>query len=87
MKHLHKQIHITCEWLESRTGLSLKLKIVDYLKKINKKIILLSGDVESEVKRIAEITGIEEYYWQKNPLEKAQILEKLNAERLNIKRN
>jgi Cu+-exporting ATPase len=58
--------------------------VIDFLKKINKKIILLSGDSESEVKRIAEITGIEEFYWQKNPLEKAQLLEKLSNKNINF---
>ncbi len=58
--------------------------VVDFLKKINKKVILLSGDVESEVRRIAEIVGIEEFYWQKNPLEKAQILQKICAKNMNF---
>ncbi len=56
--------------------------VVDFLKKINKKIILLSGDNENEVRRIAKITGIEKFYWQKNPLEKAQILQELNAKNI-----
>ena len=58
--------------------------VVDFLKKINKKVVLLSGDIESEVKRIAEITGIEEFYWQKNPLEKAQFLQKLSDKKINF---
>jgi Cu2+-exporting ATPase len=58
--------------------------VVKFLKKINKKVILLSGDVESEVRRIAEITGIEEFYWQKNPLEKAQILQKICDKNINF---
>ena len=58
--------------------------VIDFLKKINKKIILLSGDGESEVRRIAEITGIEEFYWQKNPLEKTQLLEELSAKKINF---
>ena len=57
---------------------------MDFLKKINKKVILLSGDIENEVKRIAEITGIEEFYWQKNPLEKAQFLQKLSDKKMNF---
>ena len=56
--------------------------VVDFLKKINKKIILLSGDSENEVRRIAKITGIEKFYWQKNPLEKAQILQELSAKNI-----
>ena len=57
---------------------------MDFLKKINKKVILLSGDIESEVKRIAEITGIEEFYWQKNPLEKTRILQNLKEKNINF---
>lgn len=58
--------------------------VVDFLKKINKKIILLSGDSENEVRRIAKITGIEKFYWQKNPLEKAQILQELSDKNINF---
>ena len=58
--------------------------VVDFLKKINKKVILLSGDIESEVVRIAKIVGIEEFYWQKNPLEKAQILQKISDKNINF---
>ena len=58
--------------------------VVDFLKKINKKVILLSGDIESEVARIAKIVGIEEFYWQKNPLEKAQILQKISDKNINF---
>ena len=58
--------------------------VVDFLKKINKKIILLSGDSENEVRRIAKITGIEEFYWQKNPLEKTRILQNLKEKNINF---
>ena len=58
--------------------------VVDFLKKINKKIILLSGDSENEVHRIAKITGIEEFYWQKNPLEKTRILQNLKEKNINF---
>jgi len=58
--------------------------VIDFLKTHRKKIVLLSGDVESEVKRIARITGIEEFYWLKNPLEKAQFLQELISKNVNF---
>ena len=34
--------------------------------------------------RIAKITGIEEFYWQKNPLEKTRILQNLKEKNINF---
>jgi P-type E1-E2 ATPase len=36
------------------------------------------------VRRIAKITGIEEFYWQKNPLEKTRILQNLKEKNINF---
>jgi len=50
---------------------------VNFLENQKKKIILLSGDKENEVKRIANLCKISEFYWQKNPIEKAEIIQNL----------
>lgn len=52
-------------------------ELIEYLLSQNKKIILLSGDKKQEVERIAKITNISQFYWQKNPVEKAEIIQKL----------
>ena len=51
-------------------------ELIDFLLAENKKIILLSGDKKQEVERIAKITKINQFYWQKNPIEKAEIIQK-----------
>lgn len=50
------------------------------LKKQNKKIILLSGDLENPVKKIASDLKIDEFYFEKNPLQKAEFLQNLKAQ-------
>jgi Cu2+-exporting ATPase len=59
-------------------------EVINFLKKNNKKVILLSGDSANEVRRIAKITDIEEFYWQKNPLEKTAILQSLKDKNINF---
>ncbi len=55
-------------------------EVLSELKLMNKKIILLSGDNQNVVKNVAEKLNIEEFYFEKTPIEKAQFLEKLKAE-------
>jgi Cu2+-exporting ATPase len=52
-------------------------EIIQQLKKLNKKIILLSGDIEEEVVKTASFLGIEEFYYEKNPLEKFEFVNRL----------
>jgi Cu2+-exporting ATPase len=49
------------------------------LRNFGKKVILLSGDEENAVKKIAAQLQIDEFYFSKTPLEKAQFLENLKA--------
>jgi Cu2+-exporting ATPase len=53
-------------------------ELINYLKSLNKKIILLSGDYGDEVERIAKNLSIDNFYYQKNPLQKAQFLQDLS---------
>lgn len=53
---------------------------IDALKKLGKKIILLSGDAENPVKNIAEKLQISQFYFEQTPVSKVQFLEKLKAE-------
>ena len=52
-------------------------EIIEYLNHINKNIILLSGDRKEVVQDIAKQLDIKEYYWDKTPLDKCQILKSL----------
>ncbi len=54
--------------------------VIEALKAMKKRIILLSGDVEKNVKLIAEKLGINEFYFEKTPIEKVKFLEKLKNE-------
>ncbi len=54
------------------------------LQKISKKIILLSGDNEKNVRKVAAEIGISEFYYEKNPLEKVAFLQQLKAKKQNI---
>ncbi|MBM3589943.1 MAG: heavy metal translocating P-type ATPase [Alphaproteobacteria bacterium] len=68
-------------------GDSLKegaLDMINYFQKIDKKIILLSGDYENEVKKIAKTLNIKNFYWQKNPLQKAEILQQLRNQNISF---
>ena len=59
-------------------------EVINYLKAHHKKIILLSGDSKNEVTKIANMIDIKEFYWQKNPIEKAQILQNLKDQNFNF---
>ena len=52
---------------------------ISALKNSGKKIILLSGDEENAVKKIAQELQIAEFYFSQTPLSKAQFLENLKA--------
>jgi len=59
-------------------------QLINYLKNLGKKVILLSGDGEYEVSRVAQICGIDEYYWCKNPVEKTQILQQIRQDNVKL---
>lgn len=54
--------------------------VIEKLKKLNKKIILLSGDNEKIVSDVAQKLKISEFYFAQTPISKAQFLEKLRSE-------
>jgi len=54
--------------------------VISALKKQNKKIILLSGDLENTTARIASNLKIDEFYFEKTPLEKAEFLQNLKVQ-------
>ncbi len=54
--------------------------VVLKLKQMGKRIVLLSGDAENQVRNVAEKLQISEFYFEKNPIEKVGFLEKLKAE-------
>ncbi len=58
--------------------------IILYLKKLNKKIILLSGDKKEVVENIAKKLEIEEFYYDKTPIQKVDIIKELKAQNKNI---
>jgi Cu2+-exporting ATPase len=51
--------------------------VISKLFEMKKKVILLSGDVENSVKKIASELGISEFYFEKTPLGKSQFLQNL----------
>lgn len=53
--------------------------VIQLLKLMNKDVTLLSGDVEESVARVAKSLQINEYYFAKTPIEKAQFLQDLRA--------
>lgn len=55
------------------------LQTIIALKNMDKKIILLSGDVKQNVQRTANILGIEEHYYCQTPIQKANFLKGLQA--------
>jgi Cu2+-exporting ATPase len=55
-------------------------EVISTLKKQNKKVILLSGDLENPVKKIASDLKIDEFYFEKTPLQKAEFLQNLKAQ-------
>lgn len=54
--------------------------VVEQLKNLGKKIILLSGDVEKSVKIIAKKTAISEFYFEQTPISKAEFLQNLKSQ-------
>ncbi|MBU6338968.1 MAG: cadmium-translocating P-type ATPase [Rickettsiales bacterium] len=54
--------------------------VVAELKNLGKKIILLSGDIEKNVRNAANKTGIAEYYYEQTPLSKAEFLQNLKSQ-------
>jgi len=58
--------------------------VIDQLKKLDKKIILLSGDKEKVVETVAKRLGINEYYFGKTPIEKCDLLKNFKEEYQNI---
>jgi len=54
------------------------------LKKLGKKIILLSGDREEVVENVARELGISEFYFEQTPISKTEILDKIKAENKKI---
>jgi P-type Cu+ transporter len=59
---------------EIKTGAA---DVVQELKRMHLRPIILSGDVESKCKLLAEKVGIEEYYFQKLPSQKLEIIKDL----------
>ncbi|MBP7709680.1 MAG: cadmium-translocating P-type ATPase [Rickettsiales bacterium] len=53
---------------------------IEALKKMGKKIILLSGDAQNPVENVAQKLQISEFYFEQTPVSKVQFLEKLKAE-------
>jgi len=53
--------------------------VIKQLHEMNKKVILLSGDIKNNVELIANQLEIKEFYFEKTPLEKIEFLEKLKA--------
>jgi P-type Cu2+ transporter len=53
--------------------------VIERLKQMDKKIILLSGDVEKTVERVAKKLAIAEFYFEQTPVSKVEILEKVKA--------
>ena len=53
--------------------------VIENLKKLGKKIILLSGDNQKTVESAAKKLAIEEFYFEQTPIDKVNFLEKLKA--------
>ncbi len=54
--------------------------VIEQLKLDKKKVILLSGDTEKSVRKIAEELGMDEFYFEQTPITKLQFLENLKAQ-------
>lgn len=54
--------------------------VINSLKEMKITPILLSGDGQENVENVAKILGIKEYYFEKTPIEKVEILEKIKAQ-------
>jgi len=55
-------------------------EVIKYLKDNNIEVILCSGDNEKKVKNIANIVGIKKYYFEFNPIKKANLVEEFLKE-------
>lgn len=53
-------------------------EVINQLKKMGYKTILLSGDMYEKCKKVAEETGFDSFYAEKKPDEKLQIIDELN---------
>jgi Cu2+-exporting ATPase len=63
----------------------LRIDAIQIIKQLNNyQIILLSGDRESVVKSVSKQLGIEEFYFEKTPDQKLEILQKLKKSGKNI---
>lgn len=51
--------------------------VVKTLQNMGKKVILLSGDVQKNVEKMAQDLNIEKFYFEKTPIEKIKILEEI----------
>ena len=54
-------------------------EVISCLRKLNKKIVMLTGDNEQTAKTIAKELGIEEIYSNVSPKQKLEIIERLNT--------
>lgn len=54
--------------------------VVENLVKMGKEIILLSGDIETNVKNVANKMAIKKYYFEQTPLSKAEFLQNLKSQ-------
>jgi Cu2+-exporting ATPase len=52
-------------------------EVIAALQNMGKELVLLSGDVQNNVKNLAEKLTIKEFYFEQSPLQKAQYLQKL----------
>ncbi len=54
--------------------------VIEALQKSNKRVVLLSGDIEKTVTQTAQKLGIKEFYFEQTPITKLQFLDQLKAE-------
>lgn len=54
--------------------------VVSALKNMGKELILLSGDIEKNVRIVAQKTGISKYYFEQTPLTKVEFLQNLKSQ-------
>ncbi|MEK7435139.1 MAG: heavy metal translocating P-type ATPase [Cyanobacteriota bacterium] len=55
-------------------------QIIDKLKKMNIEVFIISGDNKNNTENIAKILGVERYFYEVLPKEKADIIKKIQAE-------
>ncbi len=54
--------------------------VIETLQKANKRVVLLSGDIEKTVTQTAQKLGITEFYFEQTPITKLQFLDQLKVE-------